>query len=670
MPAPPPGRHADFSADRAQFNADESSLHLSGHVVLKESTMTVKGSDLWIDTARRTGLSDGSLLVEDGVSAVYGDSGEFDFAKHTGRLFHSSAGMADWRIHAREANLGENRRLYYRGADFTSCGAVPPHYHFRATTVSVIPKKSMFAKNVIFYMGPVPVFYTPFLYKPLSPTHFWGWKSSPGIDRRNGPFLKNTLNTQYSESTYSKLFADFYEKQGFGYGGEFQRHKGEDSRGALYAYRIHEISSGDDRWTFLGQGFQALPSSSAFQGRFQLQSDAEFNNAYARSNYFRVSPELRNDAAFVHRFETGVARLSYTRLDLATADRKDFHKATEDAPRLDYQSQPLRFFGLPWLNTMNGFAVNNYDVGRPFLQKSVGAGWEGTRTFLIAKGVSFAPTASYSETYYNRFDELGAVSTETFRDTVVGRWTTAGNLRFNTTLGNWDLRQTYTRRLRPDTMTEDIGARDKSVERNDFSVSDVFLPFPGAWAKLSSGYDFRTFRDRTLGFRQRVQPIVFQTSWRASNRLNFTARDDYQLEQGNRSTAFDVRWGDDEGAAVGGGVFYNVSDPGRYYGDAEFAIAPSSPTWRLSFIVRGLVESSGGVENVHGLRVFEKEVQWTKHWHDFYTKLGARFRPGGVGEATVRVDFKFGSADPKTAPHRNWEAEWFPERAARDDIRP
>ena len=43
----------------------------------------------------------------------------------------------------------------------------------------------------------------------------------------------------------------------------------------------------------------------------------------------------------------------------------------------------------------------------------------------------------------------------------------------------------------------------------------------------------------------------------------------------------------------------------------------------------------------------------------------------GVGEATVRVEFKFGTTNPAQAPHRDWESEWFPDRAnPSGDLRP
>ena len=56
---------------------------------------------------------------------------------------------------------------------------------------------------------------------------------------------------------------------------------------------------------------------------------------------------------------------------------------------------------------------------------------------------------------------------------------------------------------------------------------------------------------------------------------------------------------------------------------------------------------------LHGLRVFEKEIDWTRRWHDFYTKVIFRARPGGVGEFTGQVEFKFGDGNPKNAPRRD-----------------
>lgn len=679
LPPPPLDSHVDYSADTVEFDGEKSTLHLSGGVVLKtfqttESTVTIKGEDLWIDTARRAGRSVRPLLIDDGVSAVYGESGEFDFAKRTSRLLRSSIGVGDWRIHAREAKLYPDRRMRFRSADFTSCERAPADYHFHASSVRVVPKKYVLAKNTLFYLGKAPVFYTPIFYRSLNPNPRLRWRFQPGYDRRNGHYIKGTLTTQLTPTTYSKIFDDYYSEKGFGYGAELDHHAGEDSRGSLFGYRIQENATVNDRWGLFGGGYQNLGSSISFHGRLQFQSDSGFTNDYVRSDVFRLTPRLINSGALTRTFTYGTLRLLYSREDVQSPENsRSFVKDRESTPRVEAQSTPLRIWKLPWLNTFSGFADNNYTRGRVYHEKSLNGAWNGTRNFSVARGINFTPSLSYSETYYNRFDLTNFAPPVTNRnlDSFIGRWTASNNLRFNTPLGDIDATHSYGKRLKPNAFTEDTGPADKGVESNLLTLTDVFVPAPRMWARLTSGYDYRTFRDRALGYQERLQPIALDMSWQSSKSLIFFLHNDYKLGEGNRSVIADVLWGDPQGTSVGGGIFYNLATPGTYYQSLDFSIGPSSPTWRLAVGLRSLVMSPGGFSRAHSLRVFEKEIMWSRRWHDFYTKLIGRLRPGGVGEVTVRIEFKFGSADPKQARRRNWEAEWFPGRAKEsDDLRP
>ena len=677
LPPPPPGPHIDYSADHAEFDADHSTLHLSSGVVLKQSTMTVKGQDVWIDTSRRTGRSDAPLLVEDGVSAVYGDSGEFDFTKRTARLFHSSAGSGDWRIHAREGELRPDKSMVYRSADFSSCNAVPPDYHFHATSMSVVPKKHILAWNTVFYLGPVPLFYTPVLYKSLDTEPRLRWKFHPGYDTRDGAYLKGTLTTRLSSTTYSKIYDDYYQKKGFGYGGELDHSSGQDSRGSLFGYRIREDGTSVNRWGLFGGDYQKLTSSVSFQGRLQFQSDPNFTNDYVRSDLFRLTPELINSAALAHTSANGTVRLLYARDDVQNpANANRFVKNTESLPRLEAQSTSFRLWKLPWLNSVSGFADNNYAMGRPYIEKSVNGAWQGTRSFSLFRGVSYTPKLDASETYYNRFGDTSTAANVAGQslDAVVARWTATNSLRLKTWIGSLDATHAYSMRLKPDAFTEDVSRADKGVEKNLLTVSDVFVPAPRTWARLSTGYNFATYRDHTLVFDQRVQPITADLNWQASRKWGATLHQDYQMGPSkglNRSSVLDVRWGDEHGPSVGGGIAYNLATPGTYYQSLDFAYEPSTPTWRVAVGLRTSVVSAGGFGRAHSAHLFEKEITWTKRWHDFYTKVVARTRPGGFGEVTATAELRFGGTDGKKIEHRDWESEWFPGRAKdTEDLRP
>lgn len=667
LPAPPApstgSTHLDFAADHLDYESGNSVIHLKGAVRIRESTWTVKADELWLDAKRQLARSEGGLLVEDGVSAIFGDSGEFDFGSHTGTLYHSSAGHGDWRIHSQSARLGERRRLDYFSADFTSCSFDPkPHYHFHSSRITVVPKKYLLARNAVFYLGPVPLLYTPLLYKSLKPRHLLRFKVQPGYDRRNGGFLKGTLLTEHTPHLYSKLYLDYYGSQGLGTGAELERHKGEDSRGVLYGYRLRETHNGRERWTMLGNGYQALTSSVAFQGRLQVQSDADFNNDYARSSVFRVTPELVNNAAVVYRLPRLTARLSYSRQDVASEDRAKFLKAAESSPRLEARTAELSIWRLPWLNVFDGFADNTFDKNRSFLEKSVGAGWEGTRTFNLLRGVSLIPKLGYRQTYFNRADSPADFSsTATVKDAFVGRYSLQGTLRVATLAGDWDLTHLYEKRQKAGSFSDDAGAPDHGVEKNLLTVTDGFRPTRKVLVRAFSGYDFRVFRDRTVGFRDRVQPIVGELVYTPRTSLNFSLRDDYQLQQGNRSFLFGGQWGDEGGTFLGAGAGYNLAQAGRYFVNADFGWAPSTGTWRLAASLRSEASTSGGVGRLSRFQLFEKELMLSKVWHDFFTRAMLRLRPGGVKEVSIRVDLRLGRVST-AAPRHDWEAEWFPER--------
>lgn len=676
LPPPPPtpagGSRVDYRADRVELDESSGTLHLSGNVTMTMSTMTAKGQDFWIDNARRTARSDKPFFIEDGFSAVYGQYGSVDFNKRTGLLHDAVTGSGDWRIRSRRAQLGTDRLVRYWGAEFTSCDQVPPDYRFRASSIKVVPKKYLFARNTIFYLGKVPVFYTPFFYKSLSPTHHLRWRLQPGYDRRSGYYVKGTLTTQLSDTVYTKIYDDYYSNMGFGYGGEIGRNAGADSRGSIFGYRIHENGTRNNRWGFFGGGYQNLVASTSFQGRLQFQSDPNFTNHYIRSDIFRLTPELINSAALTKLFSRGTLRVIYARHDVwDSTNANAFVKNDESRPRVEAQGNSFRIWKTPWLNTLSGFAENNYNRGRVFDQRTLGGTWNGTNSFLLARGLSYTPSMSYSETYYNRFDAANHEPpvTRQYLESFIGRWTSMQTVRVNTPLGDLDATHGYTKRLKPNSFTEDTGPADKGVEQNQLILTDFFMPAPRMWARLSSSYDFSTYRDRTLGFQERLRPITLDMSWQSSKTLIFTLHNDYKRGEGNRSTIADVRWGGETGPSVGGGMSYNLTSPGTYYQNISFSYSPSTPTWSLSVGLHSLVVSPGGFERAQRMRLYEKELTWSRRWHDFYTKLVMRVRAGGVGEITGRIDFRFGSSDPHRAKRRDWEAEWFPGRKEDDEIR-
>lgn len=673
----PPEDHVDFSADSVEFvkredvdlsTAAGTLLKLEGHVVLKETTWTIRAGDLLVDLDSRTAAASSGLEMDDGSSVVYGDSGFFDLEAREGRLLGARAGYPPWRIQAAEAQLYSDRRVRFKSTRFTSCDEPSPDYHFRASSVHLKPKQYLWAWNPVFYVGKVPIFYSPFLWKSLKEKHLLRARVSPGYDRRNGVFARSTTLFNLSPALYGKLYLDYYGSQGPGGGAELQYRDSEDSRGVLYGYTVRDKDTGRERWSVVSDAYRTLSSSYSFQARLQAQSDADFNNDYSRTNAFRVTPELVNGAAFVRRTGLTTTRLSYSRLDRQEAVSVDdpgkarFVRQAESMPRLDFQTAPLALKGTKWLATVTGFADNQFELPRDYLKRTAGGAVEVTRPLNLRRGLSLTPKASFGEAYESRFDDLTSFgSTRTYQDVAIGRYQLGGDLRLNSPAGYWDAEYSLKRRLKPDTMEDDAGAMDRGVEESLLSLQDTLMPRRGVVMRFGTGYDFRRPRDQEISFRRRVQPFFGDVTWSLGRDWDVSLREEYQLEDGNRAFLVQADWGERGATFAGLGMLNTFDHADTYLASAEAGWAPSSASWRVAGALRCDIRSLGGYR-IGTARLFEKEVSLVKMLHDFYARVLFRVRPGGVKEVTARVEMLGGLETARKIVKKGWEREWFPWR--------
>jgi hypothetical protein len=670
LPAPTTGDLL-FSADTVDFlkpstEAAGTMLHLTGHVTLKESTWTLRSSDLLADLDARTAEASGGLELDDGENVVYGESGSFDLDRQVGTLRGARAGSPPWRIRADEAEFFEDRRVVFRRTNFTSCDEPRPHYHFRASSVRMRPGKYIFAWNPVLFVGRAPLFYSPFLWKSLRKEHLIHTRVSPGYDRRNGAFARTTTLYSFAPWMYGKLFADYYSAQGIGAGTEIQHHSSEDARGALYGYHVRELSSGRKRWTMLGSEYASIGSSYAVQARMQAQSDADFNNDYQRSSAFRVTSELVNSGAFVRRTSRTTTRLLYSRLDTRNPLNKGFLRENESLPRAEFQTAPLSLRG-GWISTLGLFADNRYERTRGFQQRSLGASGDLTRTVLLARGVSLTPRLVLGETYESRREApASSTSTRVYQDAFTGRYELGTGLRLNSRIGYWDADYGLARRTKPGTLQDDSGAPDYGVEKSLLTLQDTLLPRPGLVVRFGGGYDLRSFRELDPGFRRRVQPFFGDMSWVAGGGWDVSVRDEYQLEEGNRAFLAQADWGERTGTYAGFGFSHNLDRASMYLAGIEGGWAPSSATWRVCAAMRFDLRNDGGL-GWKDARAFEKELSLFKDFHDFHARALFRMRPGGVQEFAVRVEMTGGRDAARKIIKKGWESEWFPWRKKQDD---
>lgn len=666
LPPPPVSTAAVYSADHFEYigstSGADAQILLTGSVELKDSSWTLRADTLRLDMTRRSANAEGVFELDDGLTVLRGESGTFDFEDKSGTVDVVRAEYHPWRVWARSGRLEADRKGRFKSALFTSCAGNPPDYHFRSSGLHIKPGRYLIATNVRFYAGPVPLFYTPVLWKSLNPNRLLRARTIPGYDKRNGPNLRT--HTMFSPVVWmqGKLFLDYYGAQGFAQGAELGFKPSEDSRGGLYGYRIREKHSGKERWTVIGNTYDAIGSSYSVQGRVQAQADPEVNNHYVRSNAFRVSPELVNSGALTRQTAKTTTRITYSRLDRSNSAGDGFRLERESLPRIEFQTAQMSLRRLPALFTMTGFADNSFTRSRDFQQKSAGVGLEVTETKVLLPGVSLTPRVAYREEFEDKRETLNTyLSTQTMRDVFIGYYEFGSNLRFDTPLGDWDGRYAFIQRLKPQSMQDDSGALDHGVEKNLVTLQNTVRPHRRVFMRVSSGYDLRVFRNASMGFRERVSPFTTDLNFDLKNRLSLSLRDAYSLDRGNEAFLAQLDWGERGETFLSGGLTQTHDRAESYFASTEAGWAPPNSKWGAQGALRYVLNTPGGFDT-RGFRVFEKELAISHKSHDFFTKVLARFRPGGVAEVQLRVELRTDRPAILRKAAKKWEEEWFPWR--------
>ena len=671
LPPPPASTAPVYSADYFEYEGSttgvDGKILLEGNVELKDSSWTLRAKTLHLNMMRREGSATGGFELDDGLTVLRGESGSFDFEEKSGTVNEVRAEYHPWRIWAKSGRLAPDRKGHFKKAYFTSCSGNPIDYHFRSSGLHIKPGKYMMATNVRFYVGPIPVFYSPVLWRSLKKNKLLRARVIPGWDNRNGASIRT--HTLFSPFVWlqGKLFLDYYGEQGFAQGSEIGFRPDEDNRGGIYGYHIKENETGDRRWTIIGNTYSSINSTYSIQGRLQAQSDPEVNNDYVRSNAFRVTPELINGGALTRRTNLTTTRILYSRLDLSNVSNTGFQLERESLPRLEFQSSQLSWRKLPTLFTVSAFADNSFERSRDFQQKSAGVAVETTLTKLLMKGVSLTPHLKLRQEFEDKREVLNtSLSTQTFRDAFIAYYEIGTNLRFDTPIGDWDARYAYTQRMKPGTFKTDSGALDYGVEQNLITLQNTVRPHRRVFMRFSSGYDFQQFRHIPTGFRQRVQPFTTDLNITLRRKLSLSLRDSYDLNDGNESFLAQLDYGYRDESFFSMGVSHTRDRADSYFASTEAGWKPKDSKWEFRGALRYLINTPGGFDT-RGFRLFEKEVAVVRKFHDFFTKILARFRPGGVAEVQLRIELLTGRPAILRKAAKKWEEEWYPWREKNED---
>lgn len=661
-----------FEADSAGFNEYTRAIDLEGNVRLEELSpegkqlKLVRARSLTVDMASRTVVAPADFVMDDDTGTVYGRSGFYDYGNSAGVINDGRFLIKNFVFRGRSVSFDRDRYTYKK-ASLTSCDEDPPHYRLRASRIYLYPDRYFLAYNTVFFLGKIPVFYFPVLYKPMGRGTPFVSSFFPGYDERNGFFIKSNYLYRVNPQVRVKAYLDYFARRGVGMGGEVDYRQPEKNITNFSAYRIREYGRETDRWGLSGGYWHSFnrfnesdPAQYYSQAFFRLISDPAFNNDFFRTNPFAVSPDKQASIALTRKTNYTVTRLSaYGRDERSAADPEKFSKASESAPRLDFNTVPFRVLKLPVLNSFTGYFESAKDAGVPYYQRKGRGAWTVSRTVPLSRRVILSPSAFYDQSVF--------LSTASAVESAwIGRYGGSLNLRYDRLWGSMDVRYSYARRLRPNKLSDDLSSADKGQE-TDALAGDLFImPRSNAYFRARTSYDLRNYY--RAPFASRLSPLITEAYYAPRPTLDLYAQDSFNFASGNQSFVAQATAGGRETYFGAGLANYNT-DSEAWIVSNTFGFRPwRASKWRAEAVLRYRAVPRG-FASFETFKFFEKALTLYRDFHDFRTRWDFRVRSGGVNEFFFFVNLKMNDPvryDSLEEKSRQFWHPWRQEGALRD----
>jgi lipopolysaccharide assembly outer membrane protein LptD (OstA) len=415
----------DVQADEMEYEADQKLMTARGHVVVRRGKDVLKADYMTVRTDTQDAHAVGNVVFDRDGSVWKGDEMSYNFKTRTGDFGQFSANLAPFYIRAEDSKRTSPSEFVLHNATITTCEGDRPDVYIKAREARVIDQNRIVAHGVVFYVGPVPIFYVPKWTKDIKNSKA-DIDFVPGYSSRAGAYLLTAYNYHMENGITASTHVDYREKRGVGVGEDILWGDPDLSyRGALKTYYANDASPLEERSDAEMKALDGIIDSDRYRVRLSdVRNLTDRDYAVTELNYlsdpailedffddeYRHNVQPENRITLVHRADKFTAGLELNkRLNDFYDNVNRLPEATFDVPRMQLGESPVYYesgnsasFLEKEFDEKSG--VESYDAFRLD---------SGHRVFYPTKHFGFLnviPRAGYRATYYSTTYENNTVT--------------------------------------------------------------------------------------------------------------------------------------------------------------------------------------------------------------------------------------------------------------------
>ena len=274
----------DIEADQLIYDKDAQLYQAHGNVNMVRGNLSLKADHAQLHMATKELVAWGNILLKEGEDVVECERLEVNLDTRLGKIYQAKLFLKDQNFHitGQEAEkLGENR-YRIRDGSLTTCDAKRPPWKFTMKQLDVTLGGYGIAKDPVFYLEDIPVFYSPIGIFPLKKERQTGFLMPwLGYSTKYGPGVKNAFFWAIDKDMDATLYVDWWKDRGVKEGLEYRYALTQDMRGRANFYFTDDPILDKNRYAFFFRHQQEFPSDLYLKGNINYVSDRLYTQDFS-----------------------------------------------------------------------------------------------------------------------------------------------------------------------------------------------------------------------------------------------------------------------------------------------------------------------------------------------------------------------------------------------------
>jgi LPS-assembly protein len=296
----------NLTADTLAIDVPTETYQARGSVRLERAGVSLLADSVIYHRLTEDAVAEGNIFMEKAGDTLKGDRLSLNLETQRGELLNGQLFIkaSNFRLAGKRVEKTGDEDYHVERGSFTTCDGDLPSWHFEARDLKVTLDDFATGRDAVFYVGKVPVLYSPYLLFPVNKDRQSGLLlPQVGHSTKKGAYYVQPYYWAPTPSQDATFDLDLESSRGVGVGVDYRYLRHQGSEGTLQTFGIYDTTAEKFRGELNQRHLELVDPSLTLASDIHLITDRSYFRDFSENSGEYNRQLLQSNASFDKRWE-------------------------------------------------------------------------------------------------------------------------------------------------------------------------------------------------------------------------------------------------------------------------------------------------------------------------------------------------------------------------------